>query len=232
MSDTKKSFINAESTLNLQSGARLKSNINQEHYRSSNTSSLLRSNSDDTLDFVMVSKTGEEEFEEDAKVGKWHSSHSRLSMDSSDVGDSLIENTGMSLSDGSQTESTARLFTGSTMSLVSNPNVGNTRRCSVERRRLQERGHSLDEMSSETKKREGCLVTASTNTLSNASSQESLPSDRGGGSITYHQYYHVFREGELDQLINKYVENLHIISSYYDHASWCVVAEKVQVWTI
>ncbi|KYN14939.1 Putative methyltransferase KIAA1456 [Trachymyrmex cornetzi] len=233
MSDTKKSFINAESTLNLQSGARLKSNINQERYRSANTSSLLRSNSDDTLDFVMVSKTGEEEFEEDAKaVGKWRSSHGRLSMDSSDVGDSMIENTGMSLSDGSQTASTARLFTGSTVSLVSNPNVENTRRCSVERRRLQERGHSLDEMSSETKKREGCLVTASTNTLSNASSQESLPSDRGGGSITYHQYYHVFREGELDQLINKYVENLHIISSYYDHASWCVVAEKVQVWTI
>ncbi|XP_043271315.1 serine-rich adhesin for platelets isoform X2 [Venturia canescens] len=92
--------------------------------------------------------------------------------------------------------------------------------------------------------------------LSGSSSQESLPSDRGsrnrgdddedndeddegggggaggGGAITYHQYYHVFKEGELDQLINKYVENLHIISSYYDHASWCIVAEKVQVWTI
>ncbi|XP_017778617.1 PREDICTED: uncharacterized protein LOC108564174 [Nicrophorus vespilloides] len=63
-------------------------------------------------------------------------------------------------------------------------------------------------------------------------SQESLPSDNVGGEITYHRYYHVFREGELDQLIEKYVENLHIISSYYDHTSWCVVAEKVQVWTI
>ncbi|KAF5301448.1 hypothetical protein FQA39_LY02177 [Lamprigera yunnana] len=63
-------------------------------------------------------------------------------------------------------------------------------------------------------------------------SQESLPSDNMGGAITYHRYYHVFREGELDQLIEKYVQNLHIISSYYDHSSWCVVAEKVQVWTI
>lgn len=63
-------------------------------------------------------------------------------------------------------------------------------------------------------------------------SQESLPSDNIGGEITYHRYYHVFREGELDQLIEKYVENLHIISSYYDHASWCIIAEKVQVWTI
>lgn len=236
ISDTKKSFINAESTLNLQSGAGPKPNVNQEHCRSANTSSLLHSNSDDTLDFVMVSKTGEfEEAVENSKVtGKWRSSQSRLSMDSSDVGDSLIENTATSLSDGSQAESTARLFTGSTVSLVSNPNIENTRRSSMERRRLQERGRSLDEMSSETKRRSapGCRVTASTDTLSNASSQESLPSDRGGGSITYHQYYHVFREGELDQLINKYVENLHIISSYYDHASWCVVAEKVQVWTI
>lgn len=68
--------------------------------------------------------------------------------------------------------------------------------------------------------------------LSDDTSQDSLPSDNVGGAITYHRYYHVFREGELDQLIEKYVENLHIISSYYDHASWCVVAEKVQVWTI
>ncbi|KAJ8922695.1 hypothetical protein NQ315_007728 [Exocentrus adspersus] len=63
-------------------------------------------------------------------------------------------------------------------------------------------------------------------------SQESLPTDNIGGEITYHRYYHVFREGELDQLIEKYVENLHIISSYYDHSSWCIIAEKVQVWTI
>nr|XP_022920149.1 uncharacterized protein LOC111428728 [Onthophagus taurus] len=70
------------------------------------------------------------------------------------------------------------------------------------------------------------------NGLYSDTSQESLPSDNVGGEITYHRYYHVFREGELDQLIEKYVENLHIISSYYDHASWCIVAEKVQVWTI
>lgn len=68
--------------------------------------------------------------------------------------------------------------------------------------------------------------------LSGSTSQESLLSDSGGGAITFHRYYHVFREGELDQLIERYVENLHIISSYYDHANWCVIAEKVQVWTI
>ncbi|CAG4976019.1 unnamed protein product [Colias eurytheme] len=59
---------------------------------------------------------------------------------------------------------------------------------------------------------------------------DSLPSE--GGAVTYHRYYHVFKKGELDQLIEKYVESLHVVSSYYDQASWCVIAEKVQVWTI
>ncbi|XP_032684970.1 uncharacterized protein LOC116850597 [Odontomachus brunneus] len=220
-----------------ESNSQSESKTSRQERRQGNLSisSLLRSNSDDMLDFVMVSKTGEfqceDVAEENSVTDKWRS-QGGLSMDSSEVGDS-IENTTTSLSDGSQAESTARLFTGSTVSLVSN--MENVSRCATEaRRKLQERGRSLDEISSETKRNSAaadCLVTT-TDTLSNASSQESLPSDRGGGAITYHQYYHVFREGELDQLINKYVENLHIISSYYDHASWCVVAEKVQVWTI
>lgn len=54
----------------------------------------------------------------------------------------------------------------------------------------------------------------------------------GGGSVTHHRYYHVFREGELDALINHHVTDLHITSSYYERSMWCIVAEKVQVWTI
>jgi hypothetical protein len=65
-----------------------------------------------------------------------------------------------------------------------------------------------------------------------ASASDSEDSAEAGGSLTHHRYYHVFREGEIDHLIEKYVENLHIIRSYYDHANWCVVAEKVNVWTI
>lgn len=67
--------------------------------------------------------------------------------------------------------------------------------------------------------------------LSN-SSTASLDSPSQGGATTHHRYYHVFREGELDALINHHVASLHIVSSYYERASWCVVAEKVQVWTI
>ncbi|XP_054725829.1 uncharacterized protein LOC129235814 [Anastrepha obliqua] len=64
------------------------------------------------------------------------------------------------------------------------------------------------------------------------SSTGSLESPSQGGATTHHRYYHVFREGELDALINHHVTSLHIVSSYYERASWCVVAEKVQVWTI
>lgn len=66
----------------------------------------------------------------------------------------------------------------------------------------------------------------------NSNSTASLDSPSVGGSSTHHRYYHVFREGELDALINHHVASLHIVSSYYERASWCVVAEKVQVWTI
>lgn len=68
--------------------------------------------------------------------------------------------------------------------------------------------------------------------LENSDSTISLESPSGGGSVTHHRYYHVFREGELDNLINNHVASLHIVNSYYERASWCVVAEKVQVWTI
>lgn len=65
-----------------------------------------------------------------------------------------------------------------------------------------------------------------------SNSTVSLDSPSAGGASTHHRYYHVFREGELDSLINHHVASLHIVSSYYERASWCVVAEKVQVWTI
>ncbi|XP_059844527.1 probable tRNA methyltransferase 9B [Hypanus sabinus] len=40
------------------------------------------------------------------------------------------------------------------------------------------------------------------------------------------RYYHVFREGELVQLIEENVQELHIQSSCYDHGNWCVIVEK------
>lgn len=46
------------------------------------------------------------------------------------------------------------------------------------------------------------------------------------------RYYHVFREGELAELIKNHVEELHVKHTYFDHANWCVVAEKVHLWKI
>uniref|UniRef100_A0A8C8VHY9 Methyltransferase type 11 domain-containing protein n=1 Tax=Pelusios castaneus TaxID=367368 RepID=A0A8C8VHY9_9SAUR len=46
------------------------------------------------------------------------------------------------------------------------------------------------------------------------------------------RYYHVFKEGELVELIEHHVPELHVIHSYFDHANWCVIAEKIQVWKI
>ncbi|XP_055637178.1 uncharacterized protein LOC129775927 isoform X2 [Toxorhynchites rutilus septentrionalis] len=73
---------------------------------------------------------------------------------------------------------------------------------------------------------------ASVESWAHSNSSASLDSPSVGGAATHHRYYHVFREGELDALINHHVTSLHIVSSYYERASWCVVAEKVQVWTI
>ena len=69
---------------------------------------------------------------------------------------------------------------------------------------------------------------SSSNGSSPSSSNQSSPEEHPA----YHRFYHVFREGELVDLIERHVDNLHILTCYYDHANWCVVAEKVQVWRI
>lgn len=46
------------------------------------------------------------------------------------------------------------------------------------------------------------------------------------------RYYHVFRKGELVDLIGHHVPELHVVQAYFDHSNWCVVAEKVNVWKI
>ncbi|XP_025889706.1 probable tRNA methyltransferase 9B [Nothoprocta perdicaria] len=44
------------------------------------------------------------------------------------------------------------------------------------------------------------------------------------------RYYHVFKEGELVELIQRHIPELHVIDSYFDHANWCVIAEKTEAW--
>ena len=49
-------------------------------------------------------------------------------------------------------------------------------------------------------------------------------------STTFHRFYHVFEEYELENLILS-VPNLVILKSYYDQGNWCVIFKKVR-WNI
>ncbi|XP_076002503.1 putative tRNA methyltransferase 9B [Genypterus blacodes] len=62
--------------------------------------------------------------------------------------------------------------------------------------------------------------------------QERTQGSEGQAEGACLRYYHVFREGELAELIENNVEELHVKHAYFDHANWCVVAEKIQVWKI
>lgn len=46
------------------------------------------------------------------------------------------------------------------------------------------------------------------------------------------RYYHIFKKGELKELIENYIPELHVEKTFFDHSNWCVVAEKVQTWKL
>lgn len=78
---------------------------------------------------------------------------------------------------------------------------------------------SLDEVFEDfTTSMSACLTN-----LSRKESGESL----GKSPPIAQRYYHVFREGELEELITAHVPVLNIVNSYFDHANWCLIAEKV-----
>ncbi|CAO4369938.1 unnamed protein product [Caenorhabditis nigoni] len=44
--------------------------------------------------------------------------------------------------------------------------------------------------------------------------------------VTFYRFYHVFKEGELADLVDS-VESLKVVSTSFEHGNWCVIAEKV-----
>ena len=50
-------------------------------------------------------------------------------------------------------------------------------------------------------------------------------SEDQGGDKEFKRYYHVFEEGELENLILK-VDGLSVIESFYDQGNWCCIARK------
>ena len=55
--------------------------------------------------------------------------------------------------------------------------------------------------------------------------QNHAPSSTDEGSKTYHRFYHVFEEWELEALIES-VNGLTIVETYYDQGNWCAIFKK------
>ncbi|KAJ8256777.1 hypothetical protein COCON_G00189290 [Conger conger] len=56
-------------------------------------------------------------------------------------------------------------------------------------------------------------------------SETSTESKQSASGPVFHRYYHVFLEGELENLCGS-VKNITIQSSYHDQGNWCVIVEK------
>ena len=49
---------------------------------------------------------------------------------------------------------------------------------------------------------------------------------------TFHRFYHVFEEGELESLMYEALgkDKMEIESLFYDQGNWCVIFTKKQFW--
>ena len=65
-----------------------------------------------------------------------------------------------------------------------------------------------------------CVV----NTLENG---PKIAKDDKINCVVYQRYYHVFKKGELEDLIMK-VDGVVIEKSYFDHANWCCIVRKIK----
>ena len=59
----------------------------------------------------------------------------------------------------------------------------------------------------------------------NKSNKDENTKDSDKPAPVYHRFYHVFQEGELEELCLK-LNNVKIVLSYYDQGNWCVILEK------
>ncbi|XP_075707167.1 putative tRNA methyltransferase 9B [Rhinoderma darwinii] len=41
------------------------------------------------------------------------------------------------------------------------------------------------------------------------------------------RYYHIFKRGELSDLIEQCIPELRVVETFFDHSNWCVIAEKM-----
>lgn len=55
---------------------------------------------------------------------------------------------------------------------------------------------------------------------------DSEPKSDPSPTQIFHRYYHVFQQGELEQLC-KLVAGVKVVNSYHDQGNWCVILEKL-----
>ena len=60
---------------------------------------------------------------------------------------------------------------------------------------------------------------------SNAFSKEEANDKTASSSQIYHRFYHVFVEGELEELCNS-IKDVKVVKSYHDRGNWCVIIQK------
>jgi ubiquinone/menaquinone biosynthesis C-methylase UbiE len=46
-------------------------------------------------------------------------------------------------------------------------------------------------------------------------------------TTVYHRYYHMFKQGELEELLKDF-DSIDIVESYYDHANWCCILKRIK----
>ena len=79
----------------------------------------------------------------------------------------------------------------------------------------------------QTEKSEKETLTKEVDIEQNTGFIETAIKDESKKSTIYHRYYHVFKKGELEELIEQ-IDGLEIERSFYDHANWCVILLKTQ----
>ena len=92
------------------------------------------------------------------------------------------------------------------------------------------RCHSTSSIECKSKKRQQQTIKTSDSPLIKQNGELCHVTNGNGASTAepqYQRYYHVFKKKELVQLIQNHEPSLRIVQSCYDHANWCVVAEKI-----
>ncbi|XP_075055089.1 putative tRNA methyltransferase 9B [Mixophyes fleayi] len=81
------------------------------------------------------------------------------------------------------------------------------------------------ENSGENKKEGSCLI-------SDSDYKKVSQYHQQGENNGWLRYYHIFKQGELRDLIEHYVPELHVVQTFFDHSNWCVIVQKNQLWKI